>query len=113
MASLFECEVRFTIEDIDAFELRLAELNAISGYHYEFQDHYFRPVNETWNPVEKNLRVREWAFPAHPTTIYFVKNEILTIDGLQFKRAMYHHYQPAIFHRQCTLGFRSWAVLSR
>ncbi len=121
MASLFECEVRFTIEDIDAFRPRLAELHATLGYQYEFQDHYFRPVNDTWNPVEKNLRIREWTFPTHPTTIYFVKNEILTIDELQFKRAVYHHGKVPLLSDEpdiCAdllkdLGFEPWFVLKK
>lgn len=121
MASLFECEVRFSIEDIAAFETRLTELEVQLGYYYEFQDHYFRPLNDTWNPVEKNLRIREWAFPEHPTTIYFVRNEILTIDGLQFKRALYHHGKVPLLSDDpdvCTallkdLGFEPWFVLKK
>jgi hypothetical protein len=91
MASLFECEVRFIIEDITAFEKRLGEIEATLKYHYKFTDHYFRPVHDVWNPIEKNLRILEWHYPKHPTTIYFVKNEILSVDGLQFKRSLYHH----------------------
>lgn len=121
MASLFECEIRFTIGDITAFETHLAELDVKLGYHYEFQDHYFRPVNETWNPVEKNLRIREWAFPEHPTTIYFVRNEVLTVDGLQFKRALYHHGKVPLLSDEldiCAdllkdLGFEPWFVLKK
>ena len=121
MSSLFECEVRFIIEDIVAFEKRLNEIGAILKYPYGFTDHYFRPINEVWNPVEKNLRIREWHYPEHPTTIYFVKNEILSIDGLQFKRSLYHHGKVPLLSDDleiCTallhdMGFEAWFILRK
>lgn len=121
MASLFECEVRFIIEDIDRFEKRLQEIGASVKYPYEFTDHYFKPANETWNPVEKNLRIREWHYPEHPTTIYFVRNEVLSIDGLEFKRALYHHGKVPLLSDTLEIckallndmGFAAWFILKK
>ncbi len=121
MATLFECEVRFTIDDIDRFKSRLAELNAVLEQHYEFHDQYFRPKHDRWNPIEKNLRIREWMFPDRPTAIYFVRNEILTIDGLQFKRSVYHHGKVPLLNDEpavCAevlndLGFKAWFTLKK
>jgi adenylate cyclase class IV len=85
MASLYECEVRFFIEDISIFEKRLDELGAGLIYPYEFNDHYFKPAPalDKWHPSEKNIRIREWKFPQNETTIYFSKNEVVSIDGVQ------------------------------
>ena len=121
MASLFECEIRYKIENIDVFNARMEELGATIDHHYEFHDQYFVPVHEQWNPVEKNLRIREWTFPERPTTIYFVKNEVVTIDGLQFKRALYHHGKVPLLNDDpavCAdvlkdLGFTPWFVIKK
>ena len=47
------------------------------------------PGEKAWDPLEKNLRIREWQTPENPTTVYFVKNEIITSDDVQCKRALY------------------------
>ncbi|MAG08001.1 hypothetical protein CMO89_00870 [Candidatus Woesearchaeota archaeon] len=116
MASLFECEVRFTIEDIKSFEDRLKELEAKLVYPYEFTDYYFRPVKEKWNLVEKNLRIREWKSPQKPTTIFFVKNEVISLGDIKFKRALYPDGKVALFSGELNicrsllrdLGFEPW-----
>lgn len=121
MASLFECEVRFIIKDIKAFEKRLDELSARLIYPYEFTDYYFRPRKEKWDPLEKNLRIREWKTPENPTTIYFVKNEIVSIDGFQFKRALYPQGKLALFSGDLNtcksllndLGFELWFIIKK
>jgi adenylate cyclase class IV len=88
MAQAFECEVRFKIESIEDFEEKLNQLGARIAYPYEFIDHYYKPTGTEWNPVEKNLRIREWITPRKTPTVYFVKLEIVSIGGLQFKRAL-------------------------
>ncbi len=121
MASLFECEIRFTIVDITAFEKRLDGLGAKLIYPYEFNDHYFKPDLEKWNPVEKNIRTREWKFPQHDTTIYFTKNEVVLIDGVQFKRALYPQGKVPLFSGDIgtcrsllhDLGFSHWLTIEK
>jgi adenylate cyclase class IV len=97
MTQPYECEVRFKIENIDAFEATLARLGARIALPYEFTDHYYKPAGKEWNPVEKSLRIREWVEPQRPTTIYFVKLEIMTIDGLKFKRSLYPEGKQPLF----------------
>lgn len=121
MASLFECEVRFIIEEIDAFKKRLRELEAELVFDYEFTDYYFEPKQDKWNPVEKNIRIRKWKTPQKPTTVYFVKNKIIKIDKIKFKRALYLQGKVPLFEgdlETCKsllidLGFKSWFTLKK
>ncbi|MFC1604081.1 CYTH domain-containing protein [Planctomycetota bacterium] len=89
MTQPFECEVRFGIEDIEDFQARLGRLGAKIAFPYEFTDHYYRPPAGNWDPVEKNIRIRQWIQPQKESTIYLVKLEIISIEGLQFKRSLY------------------------
>ena len=98
MASLFESEVRYKIEDIKEFKKKLRKLGAKLLFPYEFTDYYYQPAGRKWNLIEKNLRIREWQEPEKPTTIYFVKNEILLVNGRQFKRAEYADGKVPLFN---------------
>lgn len=121
MTQPYECEVRFRIEDIDAFEATLASLGARIALPYEFIDHYYKPVGTPWDPVEKSLRIREWADPPRPTTIYFVKLEIMTMDNLTFKRSLYPEGKQPLFSGPIDLcrrllddlGFEFWFALRK
>lgn len=121
MASLFECEVRYSIADIKIFEKRLRTLGAKLIYKYEFIDYYFMPKKEKWNPIEKILRIREWKFPKKPTTIYFTKNEIISTGNIKFKRAVYQDGKVPLFIGGLDicksllndLGFKLWFILKK
>ncbi|MDD5434276.1 MAG: CYTH domain-containing protein [Nitrospira sp.] len=121
MASLYECEVRFLIEDISAFEKKLGVLGAVLIYPYEFNDHYFKPDLNKWNPSEKNIRIREWKFPQNETTVYFSKNEVVSIEGVQFKRALYSQGKVPLFSGDINtcksllhdLGFSCWFTIEK
>lgn len=121
MASLFECEVRYEIEDIRALENRLGALGAEVLYPYEFTDHYFKPVKEKWNPLEKNLRIREWKTPANPAEILFVKIEVISLGDIRFKRALYPQGKVPLFSGDrdtCEslledLGFELWFKINK
>lgn len=121
MASLFECEVRYSIADIKIFEKRLRTLGAKLIYKYEFIDYYFMPKKEKWNPIEKISRIREWKFPRKPTTIYFVKNEIISMGDVKFKRAIYPQGKVPLFVGNLNLcksllndlGFKLWFILKK
>jgi adenylate cyclase class IV len=116
MAHEFECEVRFKIENITDFEARLNQLGGNIAYSYEFIDYYYKPVGKKWNPVEKNLRIREWINPKHQTTVYFDKLQIISIDGLQFKRSMHSEGKLPLFRNELIvckslledIGFEFW-----
>lgn len=97
MTQPFECEVRFGIDDIEDFEERLGRLGATIALPYEFTDHYYRPPVGHWNPFEKNIRIRQWIQPEKESIIYLVKLEIISIEGLQFKRSLYPEGKLPLF----------------
>jgi len=121
MTQPFECEVRFRIESIAEFEAKLRDLGARIACPYEFTDHYYKPAGEQWDPVEKNIRIRQWIEPQKEPIVYFVKLEILSIEGLQFKRSLYPEGKLPLFTgplETCRtlladLGFDFWFSLEK
>jgi len=121
MTQPYECEVRFGIEDIEDFEARLSRLGARIALPYEFTDHYYKPPAELWDPVEKNIRIRQWIQPEKESTIYLVKLQIITVDGLQFKRSLYPEGKLPLFTGPLDtcrtllddLGFEFWFSLRK
>ena len=121
MAHTFECEVRFKIENITDFEARLNQLGGRIAYEYEFVDYYYKPVGKKWNPTKKNIRIRDWINPQHQTTVYFDKLQIMSIDGLQFKRSMYPEGKLPLFRNELTIcksllediGFEFWFFIRK
>ncbi len=121
MTQPYECEVRIRIESIEEFEAKLAHLGARVALPYEFTDHYYRPTTGRWNPVEKNIRIRQWFQPHKEPIIYFVKLEIVSIDGLQFKRALCPEGKLPLFTGTMDacrtlledLGFEFWFALRK
>ncbi len=116
MTQPFGCEVRFGIEDIDDFEAKLGWLEARVVLDYEFTDHYYKPAGSDWDPVKKNLRIRERIRPQKDPIIYFVKLEVVSAEGLRFKRALLAEGKLALFTgslERCRallaeLGFETW-----
>jgi len=121
MTQPYECEVRFGIEDIEDFESRLGCLGARIAFPYEFADHYYKPPAEHWDPIKKNIRIRQWIQPEKESIIYFVKLEIISIDGLQFKRSLYPEGKLPLFKGSLDtcrkllddLGFEFWFSLRK
>jgi len=121
MTQPYECEVRIRIESIEEFEAKLARLGAKIALPYEFIDHYYRPTANQWNPAEKNVRIRQWFRPHKDSIIYFVRLEVISIDGLQFKRALYPEGKLPLFTgllEACRtlledLGFEFWFALRK
>ncbi|HUT46726.1 MAG TPA: CYTH domain-containing protein [Sedimentisphaerales bacterium] len=121
MTQPYECEVRFGIDDIEDFQARLDRLGAKIAFPYEFTDHYYKPPAGNWDPVEKNIRIRQWVQPQKESTIYFVKLEIVTIEGLQFKRSLYPEGKLPLFTGPLDtcrtllddLGFEFWFSLRK
>lgn len=89
MASLFECEIRYKIENIKKLEQRIKNLGGDLSFEYSFIDYYFSPEKNSWNLSRKNLRIRKWRYPERPTRIYFVKTEVVNRGEVKFKRALY------------------------
>lgn len=121
MTQPYECEVRFGIEDIEDFQARLGRLGAKIVLPYEFIDHYYKPPTGYWNPVEKNVRIRQWIQPEKDSIVYFVKLEIVSLDGLQFKRSLYPEGKQPLFTGPLEicrtllddLGFEFWFSLRK
>ncbi len=121
MTQPFECEVRFGIDDIEDFRATLDSLGARIALQYEFIDHYYKPPAGHWDPVEKNIRIRQWIQPEKDSIIYVVKLEIISIDGLQFKRSLYPEGKLPLFtgpFNTCLallddLGFEFWFSLRK
>ncbi|MBU0980071.1 MAG: CYTH domain-containing protein [Nanoarchaeota archaeon] len=116
MTARFECEVRFPVEDIKAFKEKLVKLGGKVTYEYGFTDHYYRPKGKTWNPVEKNIRIREWKDGKYPTAILLCKNEVISGKDFQFKRSLYEQGKLELFRGDLALcktllddmGFEPW-----
>jgi adenylate cyclase class IV len=121
MAQPYECEVRFCIDDIENFQTKLSRLGAKIAFPYEFIDHYYKPPAGYWNPIEKNIRIRQWIQPQKESTVYFVKLEIISIEELQFKRSLYPEGKLPLFTgtiETCRmllddLGFEFWFSLRK
>jgi adenylate cyclase class IV len=97
MTQPYECEVRFCIDDIEEFQTKLRYLGGKIAFPYEFTDHYYKPPAEYWNPIKKNIRIRQWTKPQKESTVYFVKLEIISIEELQFKRSLYPEGKLSLF----------------
>jgi adenylate cyclase class IV len=121
MTQPYECEVRFGIDDIEDFQARLHNLGAKIAFPYEFIDHYYKPPARPWDPVEKNIRIRQWIQPQKESIVYFVKLEIISIEELQFKRSLYPEGKLPLFTgtiETCRmlldeLGFEFWFSLRK
>jgi adenylate cyclase class IV len=121
MTQPYECEVRFSVDDIENFQARLEHLGARIALPYEFTDHYYKPLAERWDPIEKNIRIRQWIKPEKDSIIYFVKQEIISIEGLQFKRSLYPEGKLPLFtgsfdacrNLLADLGFEFWFSLRK
>jgi len=88
VTAAFECEVRFLIPDIAAFQARLAALGACGVERYAFTDHYFRPREGSWNPRTHALRVREWREPARPNELLLTHVDTVSAGALACKRSL-------------------------
>jgi len=121
MTQSYECEVRFIIDDIEKFQARLVHLGARIALPYEFTDHYYKPLAGHWDPIDKNIRIRQWIKPQKESTIYFVKLEIISIGELQFKRSLFPEGKLSLFTGPLDtcrkllddLGFEFWFSLRK
>jgi adenylate cyclase class IV len=121
MTQPYECEVRFGIDNVEDFQARLDQLGAKIALKYEFTDHYYKAPVGYWNPIEKNIRIRQWIQPQKESAVYFVKLEIITIEELQFKRSLYPEGKLPLFTgtiETCRmllndLGFGFWFSLRK
>jgi len=88
VTAAFECEVRFFIRDIAAFQARLASLGARALQRYAFTDRYFRPREGPWEPRTHGLRVRDWREPARLSELLLTHVETVAAGPLACKRSL-------------------------
>ena len=99
----------------------LLEVGGKLNFKYEFDDYYYQPALKSWDPIRKILRVRHWHSPKKTTTVYFVKNDVLKIGKLKFKRSLYPEGKLPIFSgdlKLCKellkdLGFKEWLIVKK
>jgi len=121
MGAKFECEVRFLIKDIGAHKKQLQKIGGKLKYRYAFTDYYYRPEKKVWGPIRRIIRIRKWSKGEEPTTIYFVKNEIIESKRIKFKRSMYPEGKLPLFSgslKRCReiltdLDFVEWITLKK
>lgn len=116
MASEYECEVRFVIEDIKQFHKKLKMIGARRIRTYAFTDHFFQNGALRKNPEETLLRIRQWYTPRKQAEVIFVGNEIIDAGDIAFKRSVYREGKLILFRGalgDCrdlleSLGFEPW-----
>ncbi|MHA1144867.1 MAG: hypothetical protein ACTSRW_09040 [Candidatus Helarchaeota archaeon] len=89
-----ESEIRFLINDINAFKHFLMSKKALPGERYRFTDHCYRPRNpeSKWTPKDletKTMRIREWHEPLKESKLLFSKVEIFIKDDMSFKKSIF------------------------
>jgi len=113
MTAPFECEVRFLIDDVEAFRRRIATLGGRVRFEYAFTDHYYRPVGGAWDPRTRALRVREHHRPQQSGEVLLTWIDLVQVSGLSFKRSTvcYGEGPPVHGHRGRVPRGRRWARL--
>lgn len=122
MAVRFECEIRYAIRNIAAFEGSLNLLGAKLLDTKQYNDHYLLPSNKKfWNKDTMTLRLREWIRPPIKAQLLFGEVEIKNIDGIQFKRSIFPGGKQIIWQgnlSECDsiskkLGFEPWISIEK
>ncbi len=89
MTAPFECEVRFLVDDREAFQRRLTARGGRVRFEYAFTDHYYRPAGGPWDPHARTVRIREHHQPAQPSEVLLTWTDLVQVDGLSFKRSRF------------------------
>ncbi|NHI92000.1 MAG: hypothetical protein EAX96_05815, partial [Candidatus Lokiarchaeota archaeon] len=86
-----ECEIRFLIKNVEAFESRLKNIDHEVIKEYAFTDHIYKPNNLTkkWQNFEKIMRIRSWSRPKKKSELLFSSVKIEKHDGFTFKRSIF------------------------
>ena len=109
------------IKDIRAHRRRIKAFGGKLKCRYAFTDYYYRPEKKIWGPIRRILRIRHWSKAHEPTTIYFVKNEIIESKRIKFKRSVYPEGKLALFSgslKRCReiltdLDFVEWITIKK
>jgi len=121
MTAPFECEVRFLIDDVEAFRRRIATLGGRVRFEYAFTDHYYRPPGGAWDPRTRALRVREHHRPAQPSEVLLTWTDVVQVNGLSFKRSRFPEGKVRLYAGsadECRtlaagLGYDPWLVVRK
>ena len=121
MTAPFECEVRFLIDDVEAFRGRIATLGGRVRFEYAFTDHYYRPVGGAWDPRTRALRVREHHRPQQSGEVLLTWIDLVQVSGLSFKRSRFATGKVRLYTGtadECRavadgLGYEPWLVVRK
>ncbi len=121
MTAPFECEVRFLIDDVEAFRRRLATLGGRVRFEYAFTDHYYRPPGGAWDPRTRALRVREHHRPQQSSEVLLTWIDLVQVSGLSFKRSRFPEGKVRLYAGtadECRavadgLGYEPWLVVRK
>ena len=125
--NLYECEVRFFVDNPQTFTDKLKQLGAKLKLHYEFYDHYFAPFDFNtvpklwWHPRNCSMRLREWQSPASRPEICFTHVVCVDKGDTHFKRSLYQQGKIVLFqgeYAECErllsdIGFERWFIVMK
>lgn len=121
MPSPYECEVRFHLDDIEAFRRRVADLGGRLLWAYAFTDYYQRSKVMRWDPHTRALRIRAHHQPPQPSEVLLTWVEVVRSDGLQFKRSRFPEGKVKLYAGSLDdcravadgLGFEPWITVHK
>lgn len=121
MTAPYECEVRFPVDDIEAFHRRLRAIGATVTLEYAFTDHYYHPAHGMWDPRERALRIRDHQVPPQDAEVLLTRVEIAQTAGLPFKRSRFAEGKVRLYAgrlEDCrrvveSLGFVPWIAVPK
>lgn len=121
MRSLYECEVRVQLSDVNSFRRKLTQLEGRVVQAYAFADHYYRPRQAYWPLGTQSLRIREHHQPAQPCEVLLSAVEVRTSGGLRFKRSRFIEGKVRLYAGTISackgivdrLGFTPWVTVRK
>src|SRR5712692_6046924 len=120
MTAPFECEVRFLVDDREAWQRRLAARGGRVRFEYAFTDHYYRPAGGPGDRA-RTLRIREHHRPTPSCEVLLTWTDLVQLDGLSFKRSRFPEGKVRLYAgtlaacRTVTdgLGYEPWLVVRK
>lgn len=121
MTAPYECEVRFPVDDIEAFHRRLRAIGATVTLEYAFTDHYYHPAHGMWDPRERALRIREHHVPLLDAEVLLTHVEIARAGAVPFKRSRFAEGKVRLYSGRLegcqsvveSLGFVPWIAVRK
>lgn len=118
---MFECEIRYKIDDVDTIKAKFNKLGGKLIYPYHETDCYYIPKLGKWDPLVQNLRIRKWKDASKKSVIYFSKVEIIKSGQLLFKKSVYQGGKLELYRGEfkvcksllSDMGFKHWLSITK